>query len=74
MRFCGGRDVWKFGDNDTMAAHVARLVEADLLILMSDIEGLYTDDPRKNPNARFVHTVRYIDEKLERNGKRSRKR
>ena len=58
-----------FGDNDTMAAHVARLVEADLLILMSDIEGLYTDDPRKNPNARFVHTVRYIDEKLERMGK-----
>ena len=48
-----------FGDNDTMAAHVARLVEADL----------FTDDPRKNPNARFVHTVRYIDEKLERMGK-----
>ncbi len=58
-----------FGDNDTMAAHVARLVKADLLILMSDIEGLYTDDPRKNPNARFVHTVHYIDEKLEQMGK-----
>lgn len=58
-----------FGDNDTMAAHVATLVNADLLILMSDIEGLYTDDPRKNPNARFVHTVHYIDEELERMGK-----
>ena len=58
-----------FGDNDTMAAHVATLVHADLLILMSDIEGLYTDDPRKNPNARFVHTVHYIDEELEQMGK-----
>lgn len=58
-----------FGDNDTMAAHVATLVDADLLILMSDIEGLYTDDPRKNPNARFVHTVHYIDEELEQMGK-----
>lgn len=46
-----------FGDNDTLAAYVSRLVDADLLILMSDIDGLYTDDPRKNPNARFIHTV-----------------
>lgn len=58
-----------FGDNDTMSAHVATLVDADLLILMSDIEGLYTDDPKKNPNARFVHTVSKIDEELERMGK-----
>lgn len=58
-----------FGDNDTMAAYVATLVNADLLILMSDIEGLYTDDPRKNPDARFVPTVHYIDEELERMGK-----
>lgn len=58
-----------FGDNDTMAAHVATLVHADLLILMSDIEGLYTDDPKENPNARFVHTVHYIDEELEQMGK-----
>ena len=43
-----------FGDNDTLAAYVSRLVDADLLILMSDIDGLYTDDPRKNPNARFI--------------------
>ncbi len=54
-----------FGDNDTMSADVAALVEADLLIMMSDIEGLYTDDPRTNPAARFVHTVNRIDEELE---------
>lgn len=58
-----------FGDNDTMAADVAALVEADLLILMSDIEGLYTDDPRKNPDATFVHTVERIDASLEEMGK-----
>ena len=52
-----------FGDNDTMSADVAALVEADLLIMMSDIEGLYTDDPRTNPAARFVHTVNRIDER-----------
>ena len=54
-----------FGDNDTLAANVAELVKADLLILMSDIEGLYTDDPRQNPHARFIHTVVKLDEKLE---------
>lgn len=54
-----------FGDNDTLAAYVARLVDADLLILMSDIDGLYTDDPRQNKNARFIHTVGRIDRKLE---------
>ncbi|MDD3361643.1 MAG: glutamate 5-kinase [Hespellia sp.] len=58
-----------FGDNDTMAAQVAELIHADLLILMSDIEGLYTDDPRKNPKARFVHTVVRIDKELESMGK-----
>lgn len=58
-----------FGDNDTLAANVAELVDADLLILMSDIEGLYTDDPKKNPNARFIHTVAKIDEELEKMGK-----
>lgn len=58
-----------FGDNDTMSAYVAALVDADLLILMSDIEGLYTDDPKKNPHARFVHTVSKIDKDLEEMGK-----
>lgn len=54
-----------FGDNDTLAAYVTSLLDADLLILLSDIEGLYTDDPKKNPSARFVHTVRKIDDNLE---------
>ena len=58
-----------FGDNDTLAADVAALIHSDLLIMMSDIEGLYTDDPKKNPNARFVHTVNRIDENLMRMGK-----
>ena len=40
------------GDNDTLSAIVAALIDADLLILLSDIDGLYTDDPRKNKNAR----------------------
>lgn len=46
-----------FGDNDTLSAIVAALVDADLLILLSDIDGLYTDDPRQNPNAYFIHEV-----------------
>ena len=58
-------DEIKIGDNDTLAAYVSRLVDADLLILMSDIDGLYTDDPRKNPNARFIHTVGKIGRGLE---------
>ncbi len=53
-----------FGDNDTLSALVARLVQADMLILLSDIDGLYTDDPRKNENARFISCVEKIDEKL----------
>lgn len=60
-----------FGDNDTLAANVARLVEADLLILLSDIDGLYTDDPNKNPNASLIHTVTEIDDKLEKMAKGS---
>lgn len=54
-----------FGDNDTLSANVAELVKADLLILLSDIDGLYTDDPRNNCNARFISYVDSIDEKLE---------
>lgn len=54
-----------FGDNDTLAANVAELVGADLLILLSDIEGMYTADPKTSPNARFIHTVVEIDESLE---------
>lgn len=56
----------EIGDNDTLSAIVAALVEADLLILLSDIDGLYTDDPRTNPDAEFIHQVDELtDEYLE---------
>lgn len=58
-----------FGDNDTLSANVAELVKADLLILLSDIDGLYTDDPRKNKDAKFIGYVDCIDEHLEAMGK-----
>ena len=45
------------GDNDTLSALVAESINADLLVLMSDIDGLYTDDPRKNPDAKFIDLV-----------------
>ena len=57
-------DEIEFGDNDTLSAVVAALVSADLLILMSDIDGLYTDDPNKNPNARIIECVYKIDKSL----------
>jgi glutamate 5-kinase len=47
----------KVGDNDTLSAMVAVNIEADLLILLSDIDGLYTADPHKDPNAKLIHTV-----------------
>lgn len=52
------------GDNDTLAAIVAQSVNADRLILLSDIDGLYTADPHKNPDAKLIHTVNVIDEAL----------
>lgn len=57
-------DEIEFGDNDTLSAIVAALVGADLLILLSDIDGLYTDDPRKSEDARFIDTVDIIDESI----------
>lgn len=53
-----------FGDNDTLSALVAKMIGADLLILLSDIDGLYTDDPRSNPDAQFISCVEKIDEDL----------
>ena len=47
----------KFGDNDSLSAIVASIVKADMLILLSDIDGLYSDDPRKNPKAEFISEV-----------------
>ena len=52
----------EIGDNDTLSAIVAALVNADLLILLSDIDGLYTDDPRKNPDAQFLEQVDRLTE------------
>ena len=52
------------GDNDTLAAIVAQSVSADRLILLSDIDGLYTADPHKDPDAKLIHTVHKIDESL----------
>lgn len=54
----------EFGDNDTLSAVVAALVDADLLILLSDIDGLYTDDPNTNPDAKFISEVTELTEEL----------
>ena len=53
------------GDNDTLSAIVAATVEADLLVLLSDIEGLYTADPRTNPNAKLIEVVSAITPEIE---------
>lgn len=55
----------QFGDNDTLSAIVASLVKADLLILLSDIDGLFTDDPNKNPDAKFIDCVEQVDKHFE---------
>ncbi len=52
----------RFGDNDSLSAIVAALTGADLLILLSDIDGLFTDDPRVNPQARLIDVVEELDE------------
>ena len=59
-------DEIKVGDNDTLGALVANLIEADLLIILTDQKGLYTADPRSNPAAEFVHQARAGDPALER--------
>ncbi|CAM3604826.1 Glutamate 5-kinase [Paracidovorax anthurii] len=58
-------DEIKFGDNDTLGALVANLVEADALVILTDQKGLYTSDPRKDPSARFVHEAAAGDVALE---------
>lgn len=58
-------DEIKVGDNDTLSALVARLVHADILILLSDIEGLYNDNPTINPKAKLISFVAAIDEEIE---------
>ena len=61
----------QFGDNDTLSAIVATMINADLLILLSDIDGLYTDDPNLNKKARFIDTVESVDSALMKMGKDS---
>lgn len=61
----------QFGDNDTLSAIVSALVQADLLILLSDIDGLFTDDPNRNPNAKFIEYVDRVDERFEKMAKGS---
>ena len=58
-------DEIEFGDNDTLSALVAALIDADVLLLLSDIDGLSTDDPNQNPQAEFIDIVEKIDAHLE---------
>ena len=61
----------EIGDNDTLSAIVASLVDADLLILLSDIDGLYTDDPHNNPDAKYIEVVEELTKELLEMGKTS---
>lgn len=56
---------YRFGDNDTLSAMVAQLVQADLLILLTDIDGLYTADPKENSEAQLIHQVEDITPEIE---------
>jgi glutamate 5-kinase len=55
----------RFGDNDRLAARVAQMIAADTLVLFSDIDGLYTADPRKHPDAQFIPEVRELTPEIE---------
>ena len=56
----------KYGDNDRLAARVAQIISADCLILLSDVDGLYTDNPKKNKKTKLIKTVKEIDENIKR--------
>lgn len=60
-----------FGDNDQLAAIVAAITHADLLILLSDIDGVFTDDPHNNPDAEFIDFIPVIDDRVLAMGKGS---
>ena len=55
----------RFGDNDRLGARVAQMVSADTLLLLSDVDGLYEQDPRANPNARHIATVERLTPRIE---------
>ncbi|HYB71209.1 MAG TPA: glutamate 5-kinase [Candidatus Bathyarchaeia archaeon] len=59
-------DEIKVGDNDNLAAVVAHLIDADLLVLLTDVDGLYTGDPRRDPGARRLETVEAVTEEIQR--------
>lgn len=61
----------QFGDNDTLSAIVTDIAQGDLLVLLSDIDGLFTDDPNVNPDAQFIDVVEKLDEKFMGMGKGS---
>ncbi|WP_447977604.1 glutamate 5-kinase [Candidatus Nitrospira bockiana] len=56
----------RFGDNDTLAGQVAHLVDADLLIILSDVDGVFTEDPRKHPGARLIPLIAEVNADIER--------
>lgn len=58
-------DEIKFGDNDTLAGMVANLIDAQLLIILSDVDGLFSDDPRRNPKALLIPTVHKVTAEIE---------
>lgn len=55
----------KFGDNDNLSALIAQMADADLLLLLSDVEGLFERDPNEDPNAKMIPVVRKIDKEIE---------
>ena len=58
-------DEIEFGDNDTLSAIVAALIHADLLIVLSDVDGFYDDNPKVNPNAKLIEEIDYITDDFE---------
>ena len=54
----------RFGDNDLLAAYLANMIDADLLVLLTDIDGLYEQNPKKNPESRLLSEIKRIDERV----------
>ena len=61
----------KYGDNDRLAARVSQIINADCLILLSDVDGLYTSNPKKNKETKLIKTVKAIDKNIEKYATRS---
>lgn len=62
----------QIGDNDNLSALVASLIDADLLVILSDVDGLYSDDPRRNPRASLIPLVERIDDAVEQLARKTR--